>query len=403
MLFMKSHGGLRLALSAALVAGSAVAATLPQGFAARASSSAASAQIGESSPLSLSSTTVSSGGQVTATVTLQNQGSVSVAVTGIVFATRTPSGSNADFGGRWTTTTLAPSQTISLQASRTFSSADPLGVWTTHASYRTSDNVWHDLAPTLSLTVGGLSPAAAPTQPAPTATQAAPTATQPAPTATTVATAQVVESSPLSLGTTAVAIGGNVNATVTLKNQGNASIVLTGIVFATRTPSGGNADFGGNWATTTLAPNQTVSLQASRTFSSSDPVGAWTVVTSYRTTDNVWHDVAPAQSLTVSAPAVTAIATQPTATATNAAPRATATTPAPAATATQPAATKQAPTTVQPSPTTAAIPSSSNTIALGATIHDNGLWVGPGTGLLEWYANMVGDMPAIANAAAVPP
>ncbi len=398
MLFMKSHGSLRLALSAALVAGSVVAAALPQGFAARASSSAASAQIGESSPLTLSSTTVSTGGQVTATVTLQNQGSASIALTGIVFATRTPSGSNADFGGKWATTTLAASQTISLQASRTFSSSDPLGVWTTHASYRTSDGVWHDLAPTLSLTVGALSAAAVPTQPAPTATQPAPTATQPAPTATTSATAQVVESSLLSLGTTAVTIGGNVNATVTLKNQGDASIVLTGIVFATRTPSGSNADFGGNWATTTLAPNQTVSLQASRTFSSSDPVGAWTVVTSYRTTDNVWHDVAPTQSLTVSALASTAIATQPTATATNPAPQATATKPAPTATATQPAATKQAPTTIQPSPTTAAIPSSGNTIALGATIHDNGLWVGPGTGLLESYANMVGGMPAIVNA-----
>jgi hypothetical protein len=74
----------------------------------------------------------------------------------------------------------------------------------------------------------------------------------------------------------------------------------------------------------------------------------------------------------------------------------------PAPTATQPpapTATKPpVPTaTTPPAPTAAPPPPSSGGIALGATIHDNNAWVAPGTGLLEWYANLVGKMPAVVN------
>ncbi len=398
MLFMKSHGGARLALSAALVAGSIIVATLPRALAAPASYSATAAmagatagQLAASSPLSLSSTTVSAGGTINASFTLQNQGSASVVVTGAAFATRTPSGGNADFGWTWSTTTLAPGQTLPMQGSRTFSASDALGMWTIFASYRTSDNVWHDLAPTLSLTVSAPAPAA-------TATKPAPTATQPAPTATLPTVAQLSASSPLSLSSTTVCAGSTINASVTLQNLGSASVVVTGAAFATRTPSGGNADFGWTWSTTTLAPGQTLPMQGSRTFSASDALGVWTIFASYRTSDNVWHDLAPTLSLTVSAPAPAATATKPAPTATQPAP--TATKPAPTATKPAATATQPAPTATKPAPTATAttVPASGSTIALGATIHDNGTYVGPSTGLLEWYTSTVGRMPAMVNA-----
>ena len=416
MLFMKSHGGTRLALSAALVAGSIVVATLPRALAAPASyvsamtvANATSGQLVASSPLTLSGTTVTAGGQINAAVTLQNQGSISVVVNGFVFATRTPSGGDADFGGMWTTTTLAAGQSLSLQGSRVFSASDPLGIWTINPSYRTSDNVWHNLTPALPLTMSAPVPTATATKPAPTATIPAPTATVPAPTATipaptaTVPAASALLASPaLSLSATTVSAGGQVNAAVTLRNQGSTSVVLNGFVFATRTSSGGDADFGGTWTTTTLAAGQSLVLQGSRVFSASDPLGAWTIYPSYRTSDNVWHNLAPTLSLTVSAPAPTATATVPAPTATATVPAPTATKPAPTATATIPAptatATIPAPTATLPAPTATTVPSTGGAIALGATIHDDNAWVGPGTGLLETYAGMVGRMPAIVNA-----
>ncbi len=155
----------------------------------------------------------------------------------------------------------------------------------------------------------------------------------------------VAVSSPLTLSTSTVAPGGQVTATLALQNQSSSTINLSGIVIAARTPGGANADFGGIWGLS-VGAGQTVLLQRSRTFTAADPAGTWTLFGSYETTDGVWHAVTPVQSLAVLG-------------------------------------------------STAA--STSGGIALGATIKDNGTSVYPGSGLLGWYAGLVGRMPAIVN------
>ncbi len=166
----------------------------------------------------------------------------------------------------------------------------------------------------------------------------------PVPSTSSQVSGQIVASSPLSLSTTIIVGGGPVSAAVTLQNQGSSSISLNGIVIAARAPTGANADFGGIWGVT-LAPGQTVALQRNRTFTVNDPAGAWTIFASYQTSDAVWHPLAPALSLMVAGTS----------------------------------------------------PPAGGSLALGATIRDNGTSIYPTSGLLAWYANLVGRMPAIVN------
>ncbi len=109
----------------------------------------------------------------------------------------------------------------------------------------------------------------------------------------------IVESSTLALSSDSVAMGNHVSAAVTFQNRSTGSIDLSGLVIAARTPSGGNADFGGIWDVTTLSPGEAMTLHTSRSFDQSDPGGSWMLFASYRTIDGVWHPLAPFLSLQV--------------------------------------------------------------------------------------------------------
>jgi len=107
----------------------------------------------ESINLALSTSTVShSGGSVTATVTLKNISASSVTMSLVGISARDASDGNRDFGGPGATT-LAAGQTVTLTQTRNFTTADPIGNWIVFTSYQSTDGVWHNLSPTLNLTV----------------------------------------------------------------------------------------------------------------------------------------------------------------------------------------------------------------------------------------------------------
>jgi beta-mannanase len=310
-------------------------------------------------PLSLSAATVAPGGTITASFTVQNQGTASLSLAGLDIAARGPDGSNQDFGGLWNVS-IAPGQSVTVQKSRTFTSSDKLGTWTIFASYQTTDAVWHSQAPQLSFNVTATPPTNTPVPPTPT----------PIPSG-----AGLAVSGPLQISANSVTPGGSITASFTLQNQGSAPLSLAGLVIAARTPAGANADFGGLW-NVSLAPGQRVTLQKSRAFTSADPAGTWAIFGSYQTTDAVWHPLAPQLSFTVAASSVATATGVPS---TN--------TPVP------PKNTPVLPTSTPQPPA----PAPGGAIALGAYIHDNGKYVDSGGSLIDWYAGLVGRMPAMVN------
>jgi hypothetical protein len=99
-------------------------------------------------PLTLSRRTVRRGETVTATATLQNQGSAAITLTRIVIAGRPPGGTNVggpfdDFGSR-RAITLAPGQCYTIQETRTFSAVDPPGQWYSYLTYQVAGGEWFD-------------------------------------------------------------------------------------------------------------------------------------------------------------------------------------------------------------------------------------------------------------------
>ncbi len=153
--------------------------------------------------------------------------------------------------------------------------------------------------------------------------------------------------SPLSLSASSVAVGGSLTGTVTVQNQGNTTLSLNAIVISARPPSGQYApgeDFGGAWSVT-LSQGQSLTIQKMRAFTTSDPTGTWTAFVGYQTTDGVWHTD---------------------------------------------------PTTLQFTVQAASAPSA-GPIALGADISDQGTTASASPWLIDWYANLVGRMPAIVS------
>jgi hypothetical protein len=66
------------------------------------------------------------------------------------------------------------------------------------------------------------------------------------------------------------------------------------IVIAGRPPGGTNQggpydDFGGV-GQVTLAPGQTITVQRTRQFATTDPAGTWYAFVTVQTLDGVWHD-----------------------------------------------------------------------------------------------------------------
>ncbi|MGK3982586.1 cellulase family glycosylhydrolase [Sorangium sp. So ce136] len=102
-----------------------------------------------SSPLKLSTSTVVSGQALTATVTYQNTSASPITIGSLVIASRPPGGTHgggpfADLSPTLTTTTINPGATVTLSASRTYSTSEPIGRWEAYSTYKDSANVWHD-------------------------------------------------------------------------------------------------------------------------------------------------------------------------------------------------------------------------------------------------------------------
>ena len=106
------------------------------------------------------------------------------------------------------------------------------------------------------------------------------------------ALAGLTVSTPLALNKTSLLRGERLEATVTYKNTTTQTITVSTVVVAMRTPSGGGADLSPVSGARTLAPGQTVTLSAGRTFTSTDAYGTWRVFSSWLDSSG-WHEEAP--------------------------------------------------------------------------------------------------------------
>src|SRR5262249_54437318 len=102
-------------------------------------------------------------------------------------------------------------------------------------------------------------------------------------------------SSALTLDKNTVTIGQTLNATVTYKNTGSSAVTVNQIAITSRPPGGTHSGgpFDGldpRMSTTTVQPGATVTLPASRSFTSSDPTGTWYAYTTYQDSSMLWHD-----------------------------------------------------------------------------------------------------------------
>jgi hypothetical protein len=122
----------------------------------------------------------------------------------------------------------------------------------------------------------------------------------------------------------------------------------------------------------------------------------WTTEAGYQTTDGVWHLLPPQVPFTVT------MASGPAATATNTPALSSNTstlTNTPVLPTSTPTHTPVPPTSTSVLPTSTPSPLSvvGHQVALGAYIVNNGQYVEGNPGLIDWYANLVGRMPAIVN------
>src|SRR2546428_15505 len=237
-----------------------------------------------SSPLVLDNAIVAAAGTLTGTVTYQNTGASPIAVQTIGIAARPPGGTNA--GGPYTNLapslpaqTIQPGASVTLAASRAFTSSDKLGSWYSYTTWQDAAGAWHDSS-NINFTVSAL--------PAPAG--------------------GLVPSSPLTLDKLTVAPGDVLNGTVTYQNTSASPIVVQTVGIGMRPPGGGNA--GGPFTQPTpplppqtIQPGATVTLAASRTFTSADPIGSWYSYTTWQDAAGGWHD-STNLNFTVTAPPV---------------------------------------------------------------------------------------------------
>jgi hypothetical protein len=111
-----------------------------------------------SSPLSLGKTAVAAGDTLQGTVTYRNTGSTPLSIQHVTIAVRPPGGTNIggpyyDLVPQLPAQVVQPGATLTLAASRTFGSADPLGQWFSYPTYQDGSGVWHD-GPNVHFTVG---------------------------------------------------------------------------------------------------------------------------------------------------------------------------------------------------------------------------------------------------------
>ena len=131
------------------------------------------------SPLTLSTTAVTQGQTLTASITYTNTGSAAMTINKIAITSRPPGGTNSggpydDFSPVVGLTTIQPGATLQVTASRAFTSSDPTGTWYAYATYQDTALVWHD-GTNVNFTVSAPAPAPAPApSPSPTPTNQAP-------------------------------------------------------------------------------------------------------------------------------------------------------------------------------------------------------------------------------------
>ena len=94
-------------------------------------------------------------------------------------------------------------------------------------------------------------------------------------------------STALQLDKTTVNLGQTLNATVTYKNATSSAVTINTIIIASRRPGGTNSlgpydDLSPVAGVTTVQPGATVTLSASRTFTTSDPTGNWYSYATYQ-------------------------------------------------------------------------------------------------------------------------
>jgi beta-glucanase (GH16 family) len=94
---------------------------------------------------------------------------------------------------------------------------------------------------------------------------------------------------PLQMLQTSVGRGTIVTATATYTNTCTIPFVLNNLIVASRTSTGGNADFGNKTGAVTLQPGQSITVNASRLIKTTDPVGQWDAFTSFQTPNGAWH------------------------------------------------------------------------------------------------------------------
>jgi hypothetical protein len=126
------------------------------------SSSAPTGGLVISSALSFDKTSVVPGDVLHGTVTYRNTGSAPVSVQHVTIAVRPPGGTNIggpyyDLLPQLSAQVVQPGANMTLAASRTFGSADPLGQWFSYPTYQDGSGVWHD-GPSVHFTVGQGSP-----------------------------------------------------------------------------------------------------------------------------------------------------------------------------------------------------------------------------------------------------
>ena len=171
---MSSRAAIRIRIASALVLSAAFACGAPgsgaEKFAsaprAGATALAAAGGLVLSSPVLLDKTTVVAGNVLRATVTYQNTSSSPISVQHVTIAGRPPGGTNvggpyADLQPQLGAQTVQPGATLTLAASRTFTSADALGTWYSYVTYQGAGGAWSD-SPTVGFIVAPPAPVAQP-------------------------------------------------------------------------------------------------------------------------------------------------------------------------------------------------------------------------------------------------
>ncbi|MBA2394999.1 MAG: glycoside hydrolase family 16 protein [Ktedonobacteraceae bacterium] len=94
-------------------------------------------------PLQMIQTSVARGTIATAKATYTNTCTVPFVLNNLIVASRTSTGSNADFGNKAGAVTLQPGQSVTVNASRLIKTTDPVGQWDAFTSFQTPNGAWH--------------------------------------------------------------------------------------------------------------------------------------------------------------------------------------------------------------------------------------------------------------------